>query len=383
METFNYVDSPYQKIMETHYPLKQYGREINLGLAASPIGPDKGLLAALGQDHCSGALIRYNEDVYYGVTKTLMIDGLGLTGLKPESIELNGNGSYQMGDEIVRLAAGMGFEQMIVPNYSFPNSRQWAIRHDIGHRVVKAPDLDPITAQYYILTLDASQLHNSIVYIDYPNNPYGSADPDLLRAIIKHTQASGGLPLIDLAYGEVLGQEFNDAIQYTIEHNGIVLASLSKTQGLPNLRVGYAIIPPSITEQYYKGKQRMVFNSNPYADFALRYLFEKDVNGATVREHHAVKVAEYNLEANQKLYAALLDKGLRVLPTLLETPIQGVSGEKNFYEQLLRLGLYTESFCDYCDSLPPGEAGLGQSAVRMLTPGPTELDEVIQRINQL
>lgn len=358
------------------------GPEINLGLATSPIGPAPELREPLRLRDPLFELSQYPQDPVHRETREIIINGIGLENVGYQSVIFDANGSYGAGDEVVRYLSNLNYKKILVPHYSFPNVAQWATRQDVSYHTLETNDLNPLASLEAVLTADENLLEGAIVYVDYPNNPFGLADSELVRAVIDKTSDNGGVPLIDMAFGEVLGEEFRNAMQYTIDHGGIVLSSLSKTQGLPGLRTGYGILPKKFTDNGYNGAQRMVFGLNREAEYAYGLLFTKGDDKNCLARVHAERVARYNSETNAKLITNLNVLGLTVMPTDLRTPIQTVVSDKpDFYKRLGREGIVTESLNDYTITLG-GLEGYGNSAVRILTPKPGELEEVVSRVEK-
>lgn len=358
-------------------------REINLGLAASPIGFARELFRPLRRRDPIPELSEYPRNPNHTATRELLIKGIGLEGIKTEAVEFVDNGSYGAGDEVVRYLSQKGVKTIIASNYSFPNVSQWALRHGVQYETVQSANLNPADATASILRMSPDQIQDKIVYIDYPNNPFGQADPKLIRNIIDHVTAAGGVPLIDLAFGEVLGNEFRSVMQYTIDRGGICLGSLSKTQGLPGLRSGYAIFGESrFTRDYIqdKGEDRLVFGLNREAEFVYQRLFSRDGSGKTLAQKQAERAAKYNTKANEVLYRELEKLGLRIGATDLRTPIQVIkSNIPDLASRLKAQGLIVESLVDYSTTLRRGTNGYNDAAIRMLTPKPGQVKEVVER----
>lgn len=78
------------------------GPIIDLGLAASPIGPAPELLSVLEQrSHATAqAMAEYSKDPYHTTTKQTLLNGIGLQGITTESVIFHPNGSYGAGDEM-------------------------------------------------------------------------------------------------------------------------------------------------------------------------------------------------------------------------------------------------------------------------------------------
>lgn len=358
----------------------RYGSKIDLGLGESPLGAAQELEEALANRNPYHDLAHYSKDPTHLKSAETLLKGIGLTNIPVESMVFNGNGSYGVGDEVVRYLSLIGYDPLYVPTYSFPNVKQWAIRHGTEYQPIPTQKLDPESALTSILEMPTNKFSRAIVYLDYPNNPSGYANPKLIREIIAVVSENGGMPILDMAFGEVLGDEFNQALQFSHDNGGISLASLTKTQGLAQVRLGYGILPDHLINNGYSGEQRLVFGVNAEAEFALQYLFKQRKDGSTLARHHADKVAQYNTQTNGKLYTELETIGLRVCSTDVRTPIQMViSSLSDFHQRLDRCGLVTESLHDYRGTLN-GQIGYDHSAVRMLTPRPGEIDPTIERI---
>jgi histidinol-phosphate/aromatic aminotransferase/cobyric acid decarboxylase-like protein len=359
----------------------RFGPEIDLGLGASPIGPAPELHQPLKDRDPYFELSKYPEDPLHVATRQLIIDALGLEGVDYQAIIFDGNGSYGAGDEVIRYLTLKRFGPVYVSSYSFPNVFQWVERHGNSYvPIVDSNNLHPSSSWKKILESEGSKFNNTIVYFDYPNNPFGYTNLDLLKEIILKVGKSGGIALVDLAFGEVLGDEFNQIIQMTIDHGGVALCSLSKTQGLPRSRTGYAIMSNRFLNDGYNGGQRLVFGLNREAEFVYQQLFAKRNDGNYLARVHAERVASYNIETNQLFYDGLNRLGLTVAPTDLRTSIQVIiSNLSDFYQRLSRVGVKGESLADYKVTLG-GEEGYSDSAVRLLTPPPKMIDEVLRRI---
>lgn len=90
------------------------------------------------------------------------------------------------------------------------------------------------------------KLHPKLIWIANPNNPTGRSIPkELLGEIIRQAWENFSFIVIDEAYGEYIDPPHgvNSASEYLQEYdNLIVLRTFSKTFGLANLRIGYAMV---------------------------------------------------------------------------------------------------------------------------------------------
>jgi len=357
------------------------GELIDLGLADSPIGAAPEVLQAIREFDPLNAT-HYAEDVWLTDTKLLVIEALGLdTTIHAGSLKWNSNGSYGAGDEVFRLLKNAGYKEAIVTNYSFPNVSQWSLRHGVKYLPIISDSLHPIDSQEAILDLSPSQLKGKIVYVDYPNNPTGIADPELVRDIVEYTSQHGAIPFIDLAFAEVLGDEFADIIHFVINHDGVATASLSKTQGLPKLRGGVIIMSHNIADMY-DNNERLVYGLTAHTEAAFQTLYQTDTEGNFLARSHAENLRHHNIHTNTELYKQLEALGVEVLPTQPETHVQVIHAPDtpDFYFRLAEQGIKTESLNDYAITLAGKTKGYQNSAVRLLTPNIIHLDEAIRRI---
>lgn len=356
------------------------GPGIDLGLATSPIGPAHELQDFLRLRNLISELCAYPDDPHHTAIRTVVLEGLALQRITPESILFGNNGSYGAGDEVIRYFRHIGYRTLFAPAYSFPNVSQWAVRHGVAYSPLPMGKRDPCESLAHVFSMSQKVLSGSLLYIDFPNNPFGSADPELFRRVVDHVVASNGIPLVDVAFGEVLGDKFGQTIQYILDKGGVCIGSLSKTQGLPGLRTGYAILPRDLVENGYSGEQRLVFGLHREAEFYYRKLFERTLATRPLAQIHAERVAIYNMEANTYLLEGLRRLGLEVGTTDLRTPIQVViSQDANFHQKLSRQGLVTESLRDYGITVRDGQ-GYRDAAVRMMTPRPGQMEEVLHRV---
>jgi len=369
---------------------KEYGPVVDLGLAANPLGPAV-KAGNLTRHTFTKHLARYDSDVHHKDVKELIIAGIGLRGIDDKCVILHPNGSYGAGDEVVRALSNHARRelnhQLVVyaPSYSFPNVQQYTARHGAEYRPLPSgKDLFQSESLKSVLAMGSTLLKDNVVYIDYPNNPTGMADASLLRRVVGHVNKNGGVPFVDLAFGEVLGDEFRDAIQYTLDRGGVCVGSLTKTQGLPALRAGYMILNKQLAEVLYNGDTRLVFGLPAHVKQAYQLLFpHKGYSRETLAQKHGRASAKYNRETNGQLYDSLKKVGVGLAPTIPETPIQVLINQgDNLYARLACTGIKSESLAEYSGTLKRPELGFANSAVRVLTPRVGELKSVIVRIQK-
>lgn len=365
----------------------RHGAVIDLGYGVSPIGAANEL-AELFDRQDPGQLLAqltcYAADASHRDMISLLLAYLKVPDLAPDTVIFSSHGSVGAADEAVGFLARQDFHTIFVPTYSFPDIYRLAVRHRLAYRPLSSTALHPLESAAAIMELGRQQLSGSIVYLDYPNNPFGAADPALMRQVALHAVKHGAVPLIDLAFAETLGEEFFIAVRDVMELGGICLGTLSKTQGLPHLRLGYALVSPQLLARGADSDQRLVFLLNPLAIFALTALLGCQEQSDPLAWVHASQVRAYNAAANRELYAGLEQLGLTVGRTDPHTHLQVViSTLPDFWQRLMRCGIITESLYDYRQTT----AGcvdkticLDNGAVRLLTPGPGKIEAALARI---
>lgn len=368
---------------EHHTVTCEHGEIINLGLGTSPIGAAPELKLRLARRDLVGDLEEYSEDPFHTKTKGFLLNYIGVSA-ETRQVVFGGNGSYGTGDEVIRyLSRSHNCNRIITLPYSFPNTSQWAIRHGLDstcHGTVER------SWEENLATLtQRNDLAGSVVYIDYPNNPSGQSGSSLLNELIPFIANRGGVPFIDMAFAEVLGDEFKNVAKTTLNNQGIIIGSVSKTQGLPGLRAGWIILSEEHINNGYTPEQQLVFGINREAEEVMQALYsnlQQDGSQTTLADVHARRVSNHNVVVNQELSRTVTELGLHLLPSDLRTSIQVIydPGGRNLYNAFMQAGIIIESLKDYDSTLPSHRNGYGNSAIRILTPNFSKLDMVLDRI---
>jgi histidinol-phosphate aminotransferase len=192
----------------------------------NPYGPSPAVEAAL-QD---GPFHRYPDS-------RLFLEALaGYTGFEPEWL-VAGAGMDEIISTICRIFLGRGDRALIpVPTYNFYAlaAELCGARPEYRARTESfAPDKD----------LPAG---SKMAFLCSPNNPTGEAlSEDIVRSVLEDTDA---IVFLDEAYAEFAGKSLAGMVR---EYPNLVVGrTLSKAFGLAGMRLGYAIAPPWIAEQY-------------------------------------------------------------------------------------------------------------------------------------
>ncbi|MCQ8903743.1 MAG: histidinol-phosphate transaminase [Methanothrix sp.] len=153
---------------------------------------------------------------YLGVSEDLIIAGAGLDGII---------------DSVSRLFLERGRSVFIpVPTYTY---------YELASRLCGAT---PVLSR----DLRAIPKDTSLTFICSPNNPTGELiDDEMLREVIEGTDS---MVFLDEAYAEFAGVSHADWVERY--ENLIVGRTLSKAFGLAGLRIGYAVAPEWVVEQY-------------------------------------------------------------------------------------------------------------------------------------
>ncbi|HEX6900618.1 MAG TPA: aminotransferase class I/II-fold pyridoxal phosphate-dependent enzyme [Thermoanaerobaculia bacterium] len=109
----------------------------------------------------------------------------------------------------------------------------------------------PLTADHrhdLLKMLEAARLAG-LVYVCNPNNPTGTATPDL-RGFLSHVPA-GTVVLVDEAYHHYAdGDGYESVVPLIAEHPNLVVArTFSKIYGMAGLRCGYALAQPATLDR--------------------------------------------------------------------------------------------------------------------------------------
>ena len=195
-------------------------------------------------------------------------------GVSPEYLFL-GNGSDELidllmravlnpGDEVVDFSPTFGVYAFVAQQYEAP--------------LIDVPrderfDIDPDAA------LAAITSKTKITFIASPNNPTGNPAS---RKLVDRLLDTGVLVVLDEAYAEFYGQSL--APMVAERDNLVLLRTFSKWAGLAGLRLGYAVLPSSISSHMWKLKAP--FNINQAAVVAM----EASLNDRAWLEQNVQKI---------------------------------------------------------------------------------------------
>ena len=178
---------------------------------------------------------------YYGVDERMIIMG---------------NGSDEL-IQILMMAVGASTPSAIL--YPIPTFAMYRIVSlNAGHRVVEVPLNDRFDLDEDAMLAAIAEAKPSIIFLSYPNNPTGGCFDRVV--IEKILASSGGIVVIDEAYGNFAGKSFlHDLDRWD---NLVILRTLSKV-GLAALRLGILIASPSLV--HHLNKIRLPYNVNIFS----------------------------------------------------------------------------------------------------------------------
>jgi histidinol-phosphate aminotransferase len=138
-------------------------------------------------------------------------------------------------DRLCRAVLGPGRE-IVVPEPTFEMIGRYA--RLAGARVV--PVVWPGAVFPIDSVLASVRAETGVVAVVSPNNPTGAVvDAEDLRRVVRASERSGAIVLLDAAYGEFADHDLTpDALAH---ENVVVVRTFSKAFGLAGLRVGYAV----------------------------------------------------------------------------------------------------------------------------------------------
>lgn len=155
----------------------------------------------------------------------------------PEDWIVAGAGMDEIITTVCRIFLGPG-DRALIP---FPTYNFYAVAAELcGAR----PEYRPRTAGFAVEAEVPPGM--KMAFICSPNNPTGNAlAEENARAIVEGTD---GIVFLDEAYAEFTKESLSSLVK---EYDNLIVGrTLSKAFGLAGLRLGYAIAPPWITEQY-------------------------------------------------------------------------------------------------------------------------------------
>ncbi|GHS96409.1 histidinol-phosphate aminotransferase [Synergistales bacterium] len=198
----------------------------------------------------------------------------------------------------------------------------------------------------------------TLLYLDNPNNPTGSALPlGEVAALAEACAKRGALLMVDEAYADFL-DDAESAFNLEMD-NVLCVRTLSKGYGMAGLRIGYAAIRDPELHEVYENFSVLYSNSEVSAAIAAKYLPRIDFEAVRKKVRYLkARVTEFIGG-----YTAL-----SIADTHPATPICLLTWKNggNLYEKLMDAGIRTEAGRFF---------ELGDSSVRLRVPPENLLED--------
>ena len=171
------------------------------------------------------------------------------------------------GDEVV----------LQIPNYMQP----WGIVRSLGYETrdwEMVPDFEAATWRFDLDDL-ARQVNEKtkLICICNPNNPTGAClGADVLDAIAEIARGSGAWVLSDESYRDSEHSGVRTATMWGRGEKVLVTNGLSKTFGLPGLRLGWILAPTDLLEETWARHDYTTISPGAISDFAASIALRPD-----------------------------------------------------------------------------------------------------------
>jgi histidinol-phosphate aminotransferase len=145
--------------------------------------------------------------------------------------------------------------------------------------------------------------------------------------------------VLDEAYDTFIDvDDYPYGIDYLKKHNVIALKTFSKGYGLAGLRIGYAIVPESLSPFMERGRQ----------PFNVNILAQAGAAAAIGDKKFLRETRRLTLEGKYYLYGELEKLGLNFVPSVTNFILVDVKRDcKLVFRQLLKLGIIVRDMKQY------------------------------------
>lgn len=222
----------------------------------------------------------------------------------PQECVLIGNGSDEVIDMLIRMAAEPGRDEVICYEHSFSMYRLTARLCGVDYREVPREDDQglPLSALG-----EAAGNNTAMVVLTSPDNPTGLAVKAADVERLAKSLPQGTLLVVDEAYIDFTDpvEEYSLAPRFAEFENLVILRTFSKAFGLAGMRLGFGLIPSWLTE--YMNRARIPFTVNVLAE---------EAGLAALKDEHFLKATLETVDKGRKyLTGALEELGCKVWPS--------------------------------------------------------------------
>ncbi|HZU14207.1 MAG TPA: histidinol-phosphate transaminase [Chloroflexota bacterium] len=209
---------------------------VRLDANENPYGPSPGVFAAL-----TGIRPEYYPDPGYTRLRRALA---GYLSVSAEQIICSA-GADEMLEIILRLFLAPGDEVITLPPTFVMYRHVTLYNHG---RVVEVPRGESFTVDVAAVGRAVTD-RTKVIFLCNPNNPTGNLAG---RDAVERLLATQKMVVVDEAYAEFAGTSVVDLA--AASPNLIILRTMSKWAALAGLRLGYAVVHPSVAEQMMKAK---------------------------------------------------------------------------------------------------------------------------------
>lgn len=290
---------PYTPGLTIEQIQEQYGLDTVIKLASNenPLGVSPIVQKTIKQN--ADKVFRYPQNHNPRLVKEISKH----IGVPEESI-LVGNGSDEIIDMLFRMKAQPGRSNVICYENSFSMYRMCAKLAGVEYREVPR-------GKDYELPLDslaeAADENTAMVFVTSPDNPTGLAANVEDLSVLAGVLPEDCLLVVDEAYIDFVWppESFTPLQAYDKFENLVVLRTFSKAYGLAGLRVGYGVLPPSLS----------ALLKNARIPFTVNLLAEDAAIAALNDETFYMETLEVVMRGRQFFFDELTRLGCTVWPS--------------------------------------------------------------------
>lgn len=258
----------------------------------------------------------------------------------PEEWIVAGNGSDEIIDLLIRVAAVPGRDHILIFEPSFSMYRLLAKLSGVEIRTI------PLGAEFHFpwnRLLQAATEQTALVFVTTPDNPTGFAPPVQELERVAQELPSRALLVVDEAYMDFAAPMDQYSLMSRLHDfpNVVVLRTFSKLYGLAGLRLGYGVMPPWLADALIRVKPP--FSVNILAEIA---------GLAALRDGYFVQASLECVHAGRAWLTRELSRlGCRVFPSqanfLLFKPDHAVLSSLDIFQNLLQRGVIIRPLKSY------------------------------------
>lgn len=350
-------------------PEKLSPKVTRMEFGMSPFGPPPEYFKILDKLYRSGALaaagLTYLSDPSPAIAHVRKRFGLGPDPYISISSEASDEIAERINTQFIDIRSTSGLTKVIGPPYQYLHVLNFLDRHRLSdrdgnrlkqQRILHETFRSNITFSTPYETVIRSMTEkldnrkrNIILYITNPNSPTG--DVASLEAIEELISMFASKPeravFIDEAFGDAVETK-NSAIPLTEKYPNLgVIRSLSKSIGLPGLKIGYVVMSAELGEQYRKIERI-------HAESGIPQLIANELMKPDILERHLAIVREKTVAIKRELLRLLRENHIRYFQTDERVPILLLDGESpGFYDKLKDQYLeLTTGFAPYRNNVP-------------------------------